>query len=81
MYITLSPEKVRELREERDLDRRALAEAAGLSPNTVRRIEGGKGPVELNSARKIARALEPEDPRLMRATPNPLDSVVRSRRV
>jgi transcriptional regulator with XRE-family HTH domain len=79
MYVILSPEKVRELREERGLDRRALAEAARLSPNIIRRIEGGKGPVELNSARNIARALELDDPRVLSATPDPLDSVVHRR--
>jgi transcriptional regulator with XRE-family HTH domain len=77
MYVILSPEKVRELREERGLDRRDLADAAGLSPTTVRRIEGGKGPVEVESAYKIADALGLEHPTVLSATPNPLDSVVR----
>jgi len=77
MYVILSPEKVEELREERCLSRPELAEAAGVSPDTVRRIEGGKGAVRFESARKISRALGLEHPRVLRATPNPLDSVVR----
>jgi len=76
VYVILSPEKVRELREERGLDRRALAEAAGVSVDTIKRIEGRKGAVRFDSARRVARALEVEHPRVLRATPNPLDSVV-----
>jgi transcriptional regulator with XRE-family HTH domain len=80
MYVILSPEKVRELREEHGLDRRALAGAAELSMGTVRRVEGERGPVALNTGWKIARALDLEHPRVLRATPDPLDSVVGSRR-
>ena len=79
----LSPEKVRQLREGQGLDRRALAEAAGVSTDTVRRIEGGKGPVTFNTARVVALLglnLDLEDPRYLRATPHPLDSVIRGRR-
>jgi len=76
MYVILSPEKVRELREECGLERRALAEAAGVSMDTIRRIEGAKGPVTFYTSRKIARALDLQDPRVLRATPSPLDSVV-----
>jgi DNA-binding XRE family transcriptional regulator len=35
MYAVMDAEKVRELREERGLDRRALAEAAGVSMDTL----------------------------------------------
>jgi transcriptional regulator with XRE-family HTH domain len=82
MYVKLSPEKVRELREERDISRRELAEAAHVSVDTVRRIETGKGPVRLKTARAVALlGLDLEDPRILRASgaASPLDSDVRRR--
>ena len=71
MYAILSPEKVRELREERGLDRAALAEVAGVSMDTMRRIEHAER-VTFYTSRKVARALEAEPASLWHPQHRPL---------
>ena len=44
MYVAMYGEKVRELREAEGTNRAALAERAGISPETLRRVEGNRGP-------------------------------------
>ncbi len=56
MYVELYPEKVKALREEREMSKRDLAAAAGISMTTVRNAERGL-PVRSKMARKVAVAL------------------------
>jgi DNA-binding XRE family transcriptional regulator len=53
MYVEMNGAKVRELREEKGMSKRALAEAAGITPKTARRAEREE-PVSLWTARKVA---------------------------
>jgi HTH-type transcriptional regulator, competence development regulator len=57
--------RLRELRVDRTLSVRELAQAAGVHYTTVIRIEGGHGGAHPRTIRKLARALEVE-PRELR---------------
>jgi transcriptional regulator with XRE-family HTH domain len=56
MYLEMNGARVQELREEKGLSKRALAAAAGLSPETVRSVEREK-PVTFRTGRAVANAL------------------------
>lgn len=60
MYVVMHGPKVRAMRESEGADRATLAERAGISPKTLRRVEGGRGAVRLRTARRIAAALDVE---------------------
>jgi len=53
MYVVMDSPKVRELREERGLSRRDLAQAVGLAESTLRSAERGEV-VRSATARKVA---------------------------
>jgi len=55
--------RLRELREERFLSHRELAQRAGVSPTTVLRIENNEGDTQRRTVRKLADALgvEPKE--------------------
>jgi HTH-type transcriptional regulator, competence development regulator len=57
--------KLRELREDRTLSARELAEAAGVHYNTVLRLENNQGGAQPRTLRKLAKALGVE-PRELR---------------
>jgi transcriptional regulator with XRE-family HTH domain len=59
MYAVMDPEKVRARAEEEGLDRQALADAAGVSMDTMRRIERAQR-VTFYTSRKVARVLGAE---------------------
>ena len=56
MYLAMDGERVRELREEKGLSKRALAGVAGISESTVRRVEGERS-VTFRTGRAVAEAL------------------------
>ena len=56
MYVVMNSERVRELREEKGMTRRDLAGAAGISAETVRRVELEE-PVYFRTGRAVAKAL------------------------
>jgi transcriptional regulator with XRE-family HTH domain len=55
--------RLRELREERFLSHRELAQRAGVSPTTVLRIENDEGDTQRRTVRKLAAGLgvEPKE--------------------
>ena len=57
MYVELFSERVKTLREEREMIKRDLAATAGVSKATARNAERG-APVRSKTARKVARALD-----------------------
>jgi transcriptional regulator with XRE-family HTH domain len=65
MYVVLHGSKVRELGEAEGADRATLARRAGISPKTLRRVEGNRGAVSVKTARKVAAALEVEPPQAL----------------
>ena len=58
MYVVMDGEKIGELRQERGFSRQELAEEAGVSVSTLRRVEAGGSAVRLKTARKVGAALE-----------------------
>jgi transcriptional regulator with XRE-family HTH domain len=60
--------KLRELREDKTLSARELAEAAGVHYHTVLRLENNKGEAHPKTIRKLAAALGVE-PRELRSRP------------
>ena len=58
--------KLRELREDRTLSARELAELAGVHYNTILRLENNQGGAQPRTLRKIAAALD-VDPRELRS--------------
>ena len=56
MYVVMNAERVQELREAKGLSKRALADAAGISAETVRRAER-EVPVTFRTGRAVAEAL------------------------
>jgi transcriptional regulator with XRE-family HTH domain len=57
--------RLRELREERFLSHRELAQKAGVSPTTVLRIENDEGDTQRRTVRKLAAALGVEPGELL----------------
>jgi transcriptional regulator with XRE-family HTH domain len=57
--------RLRELREERFLSHRELAQRAGVSPTTVLRIENNEGDTQRRTVRKLAAALGVEPGELL----------------
>jgi transcriptional regulator with XRE-family HTH domain len=55
-YVVMDSSRVRELREEKGMTRRDLAGAAGISAETVRRVELEE-PVYFSTGRAVAKAL------------------------
>jgi transcriptional regulator with XRE-family HTH domain len=55
-YVVMDAERVKELREERGLSKRALAAAAGISVDAARRLER-EVPVTFATGRAVADAL------------------------
>jgi transcriptional regulator with XRE-family HTH domain len=55
-YVVMDSSRVRELREEKGMTRRDLAGAAGISAETVRRVELEE-PVYFRTGRAVAKAL------------------------
>lgn len=62
MYVVMHGPKVRGLREAEGADLATLAERAGISPKTLRRVEASRGAVRSKTARRIAAALGVEPP-------------------
>jgi len=60
-------EKLRDLREERFLSHRELANLAGVSPQTVLNLEHGKGEAQRRTVRKLAAALGVDPHELIKA--------------
>ena len=50
-------ERIRELREQKNMDLLTLAARSGIQPNTLKRIEAGKFSVDLDVLSKIAQGL------------------------
>ena len=61
MYVELFPDRVKALREEREMSKRGLTVAAGISKTTGRNAERGE-PVRSKTARKVAAALGVDPP-------------------
>lgn len=57
---------IREHRQEAGMSQEMLAEKAGISPNTVSRVEGGLTATSVETLRKLARALNLADGGLLR---------------
>jgi transcriptional regulator with XRE-family HTH domain len=55
--VRVNGEKLREAREDALLSQRELGELAGVSPDTILRIEGGEGGAYGRTIRRIAGAL------------------------
>ena len=56
--VRVNGEKLREAREDALLSQRELGELAGVSPDTILRIEGGEGGAYGRTVRRIAGALK-----------------------
>jgi transcriptional regulator with XRE-family HTH domain len=56
LYVVMNSERVKELREEHGLSKRALAAGAGVSVSTLRRVEREE-PVYFRTGRAVADAL------------------------
>jgi len=63
VYVELDGSRIRNMRGGRAFNGTAFARAAGISPETLRRVERNRGPVRVGTARKIGAALDVEDPR------------------
>lgn len=68
--------RLRELREERELSLEAVAQAAGMSPSTLSRLETGKRRLAVDHLAPLARALGTSVDALL-AAPPPADPRVR----
>jgi transcriptional regulator with XRE-family HTH domain len=66
MSFDIDGEKLRELRVERALTLRALAERSGTSYDTINKLELGHRPARLSTIRKLADALGVEPTQLMK---------------
>jgi transcriptional regulator with XRE-family HTH domain len=62
VYVVMNSERVRELREEKGLSKRALAGVAGISVSTARNVERAV-PVTFRTGRAVAEALGVEPSR------------------
>jgi transcriptional regulator with XRE-family HTH domain len=63
MHVALDGSRVRHMRGSHGFDGATFARRAGVSPETLRRVERNRGPVTVSTARKIGAALGVEDPR------------------
>jgi transcriptional regulator with XRE-family HTH domain len=63
VYVELDGARVRTMRGSRGFDGATFARRAGISRDTVRRVERNRGPVRIGTARKIGVALGMDDPR------------------
>jgi transcriptional regulator with XRE-family HTH domain len=61
VYVEMCGKRVQELRQEKGLSKQQLAAAAGISPDTLRRVEQEE-PVQVKTAKKVAKALEVDPP-------------------
>ena len=59
-------EKLRQLREDRFLSHRELAQMAGVSPTTILNLERGEVDAQRRTIRKLAQALEVDPHELVR---------------
>jgi len=64
VYLVMDSEQVRNLRREKGMSQRQLAEASGVSKKTLTNVETGKVHSLPSTARKIAAALEVDPRRL-----------------
>lgn len=64
--VEVDMEKLKSLREERVLTLRELGEKAGVSKDTIWRLEHGRGGAYPSTIRKLARALEVEPQELIK---------------
>jgi transcriptional regulator with XRE-family HTH domain len=58
MYVEVDGQKVRELREQQGATAGEIADKAGITRSTLRRVERNEGPVLPGTARGIGRALD-----------------------
>ena len=66
LYIEVNVERLRTLRTEHVLTLRELAEAAGVSKDTIWRLENGHSDAHPSTIRKLARALEVQPKELVK---------------
>ena len=66
MSFDINGQRLRELRVERALTLRALAEESGVSFDTINKLELGQRPARLSTIRKLAGALDVEPKELMK---------------
>ena len=66
MSFDINGHRLRQLRVERALTLRALAERSGVSYDTINKLELGQRPARLSTIRKLAEALSVEPKELMR---------------
>jgi transcriptional regulator with XRE-family HTH domain len=59
VYVVMNSERVKDLREEKGMTRRDLADAAGVSVQTAKRVELEE-PVRFSTGRAVAGALGAE---------------------
>ncbi len=57
MSVRVNGDRLREARDDADLSQRELGEKAGVSPDTILRMEAGEGGAYGRTVRKIAKAL------------------------
>ncbi len=58
MNVKVDAGKLRDIRRQRALERRELAERSGVHWTTIARLELGQGTMRLSTARRIAEALD-----------------------
>jgi transcriptional regulator with XRE-family HTH domain len=66
MSFEVNGQRLRELRVERALSLRALAQRSGVAFDTINKLELGYRPARLVTIRKLAEALEVEPTELMK---------------
>jgi transcriptional regulator with XRE-family HTH domain len=66
MSFDVNGQRLRQLRVERALTLRALAERSSVSYDTINKLELGQRPARLSTIRKLAEALGVEPKELMR---------------
>ena len=66
MSFDVNGQRLRQLRVERALTLRALAERSGVSYDTINKLELGQRPARLSTIRKLADALGVEPKELMK---------------
>jgi transcriptional regulator with XRE-family HTH domain len=66
MSFEVNGQRLRELRVERALSLRALAERSGVAYDTINKLELGQRPARLSTIRKLAEALGVEPRELMK---------------